>query len=132
MILLDTQALVWWAQEDSTRLSLPARQEITNAEKDNALAASAMSIWEVCLLVQSGRLHLKVSIEDWLDALVSLPEIQIVPVDGAIAKTSVFLPEPFHKDPADRIIIATARQLGATLITSDKKIRSYKHVKTLW
>lgn len=132
MILLDTQSLVWWAQEDSTRLSLPARQEITKAEKDNALAASAMSIWEVCLLVKSGRLHLKVSIEDWLDALVSLSEIQIVPVDGAIAKTSVFLPDPLHKDPADRIIIATAIREGATLVTSDKKILRYPHVQSVW
>lgn len=132
MIILDTQALVWWAGEKVSRLSPHARREIAKAEKNNALAISAMSIWEICLLVKSRRLHLNVIIEEWLDALNSLPEIQIIPIDMNIAKTSVFLPELFHKDPADRMIVATALTFGASLVTSDQKIRRYKNVQTIW
>ncbi|MBI4066645.1 VapC toxin family PIN domain ribonuclease, partial [Candidatus Gottesmanbacteria bacterium] len=66
MILLDTQAIVWWVQEQPSRLSRRARGEIAKAEKEQALAASAMSIWEICLLVKSERLQLGVTIEQWL------------------------------------------------------------------
>ena len=75
---------------------------------------------------------LTMDVESWLEKVENLPGIQFVPVDTAIARKSVMLPDTLHSDPADRIIIATSRQLGATLITSDQKIRSYKHVKTLW
>ncbi len=132
MILLDTQAVVWWAQEQPSRLSLLARREIAKAEKDQALAASAMSVWEICLLVKSERLQLGVTIEQWLSALASLPEIHIIPIDAEIARLSVYLPKPFHKDPADRMIVATALQLEVPLVTSDQKIRRSKVVSTIW
>ncbi len=132
MILLDTQAVIWWAQEEPSRLSLRARREIAKAEKEQALVASAMSIWEVCFLVKSERLQLGVTIEQWLSALTSLREIHIIPIDAEIARLSIYLPEPFHKDPADRMIVATAISLDAPMVTSDRKIRSYPYVRTIW
>ena len=132
MILLDTQAVIWWAQDQPSRLSPRARREIAKAEKNQALFASAMSIWETCLLVKSERIQLGVTIQKWIDALTSLPELHIIPIDTEIARSSVYLPEPFHKDPADRMIVATALSLGAPIVTSDCKIREYKHVRTIW
>ena len=72
---------------------------------------------------------------DWVGsaaACEALPSVRYVPVDNRIALRSVLLPDPLHDDPADRIIIATALQLGATLITRDDKLRAYPHVETLW
>ncbi|OGG20185.1 twitching motility protein PilT, partial [Candidatus Gottesmanbacteria bacterium RIFCSPHIGHO2_02_FULL_40_13] len=93
---------------------------------------SAISVWEIAMLAVKRRLVFTMDMDTWLDKVENLPGIQFVPVDTAIARKSVMLPGTLHPDPADRIIIATSRQLGATLITSDQKIRSYKHVRTLW
>lgn len=131
MIVLDTHALVFWVSNPS-KLSSKARSAIKQAFKKKTVYVSAISVWEIAMLVTKGRLMLTMDVESWLDKVENFPGIQFIPIDTAIARKSVMLPDTLHPDPADRIIIATARQLGATLITSDKKIRSYKHVKTLW
>ena len=131
MIVLDTHALVFWVS-DPNKLSSEARSMINQAFKKKTVYVSTISVWEIAMLVTKGRLMLTMDVESWLDKVENLPGIQFVPMDTAIARKSVMLPGTLHPDPADRIIIATARQLGATLITSDQKIRSYKHVKTLW
>lgn len=69
---------------------------------------------------------------DWIARCEALPFFNFVPVDNAIGVRSVGLPEPLHRDPADRIIIATALSLGMPLVTQDAKIRGYSHVKTIW
>ena len=131
MIVLDTHALVFWVS-DPNKLSSKARSTINQALKKKTVYVSAISVWEIAMLVTKERLMLTMDVESWLEKVENLPGIQFVPVDTAIARKSVMLPDTLHSDPADRIIIATSRQLGATLITSDQKIRSYKHVKTLW
>jgi len=131
VIVLDTHALVFWVS-DPNKLSSKARSTINQAFKKKTVYVSAISVWEIAMLVTKERLMLTMDVESWLEKVENLPGIQFVPVDTAIARKSVMLPDTLHSDPADRIIIATSRQLGATLITSDQKIRSYKHVKTLW
>ncbi len=131
MIVLDTHALVFWVS-DPKRLSAKARLSIRKNLKQKTVYVSAISVWEIAMLVTKGRLMLTMDVESWLDKVEGLPGIQFVPIDTVIARKSVMFPGTLHPDPADRIIIATARQLGATLITSDLKIRSYEHVKTLW
>lgn len=131
MILLDTHVLLWWL-DGGERLSKAARIEIRLAEKSGNIHVSAMSAWEVALLVKKNRVKVEMSMNDWLRGVEGLEFVTVVPVSATIAVESVNLPGEFHKDPADRMIVATARQLGAKLVTKDKKILEYKHVQTVW
>lgn len=131
MIVLDTHALLWW-MNDSGELSATARKIIDKEEKRGVIGISAISVWEVCLLIASERLVLSVDVDTWLSRVMSVPHVEIIPIDATIAKTSVFLPNWPHKDPADRFVVATAVHTGSPLVTGDEKIRSYKHVRTIW
>lgn len=93
---------------------------------------SAISTWEVAVLVSRGRLKLTMNARDWVTASEALPFLNFVPVSNSIALKSVELPGTLHNDPADRIIIATAVSMGAVLVTKDEKIRNYPHVITAW
>lgn len=131
MIILDTHVLVWWLGEPS-KLSKKAEKVIISEKDQGKLFISSISIWEICLLVKKGRMGLGMDIDSWLTKLDSLSFLESIPLSNTILAKSVYLPEPFHNDPGDRIIIATARESGATLITSDSKIQKYPHVQTLW
>lgn len=84
------------------------------------------------MLVARGRLSLSMDVAAWLAAVERIEEVRFVAVDNEIGVKSVELPGEFHKDPADRMIVATARKLGAVLVTADEKLRAYPHVKTIW
>lgn len=131
MIVLDTHAWVWWVS-DPARLSPAAREAAGRAAEDGQLYVSTISVWEVGLLVQRGRLRLSLDVEDWVSYCEALPFLQFVPVNNAIAMKSVRLPGPLHSDPADRIIIATALITGADLVTKDERILAYPYVTTIW
>ena len=73
-----------------------------------------------------------VDVAEWLSYVGSIEAVNFVPVDNEIAVKSTELPGDFHKDPADRLIVATARKLAAPLVTADEKIRAYQHVRTIW
>lgn len=129
MIVLDTHVLIWWVANPK-KLSREVRKSIK--EEKEGILVSSISVWEIYLLVKKGRLKLTIDVDSWLAKVESLPLIRFVPVNNRIAAKSVNLPEKFHQDPADRIIVATARDLGATLLTNDQRIRKYSHVQTLW
>lgn len=131
MILLDTHVWVWWV---SGAVALPGkvRKLIERHLDAREVHVSSISTWEVALLVRRGRLELSMDIGDWVAKSEALSFLRFVPVDNGIALRSVLLPPPLHNDPADRILIATALQLGATLITKDEKLRAYPHVRTAW
>lgn len=131
MIVLDTSTLVWLVS-DPKRLSKKALLMMTREKKTKSISVSSISIWEICLLVKKGRLQLSMDVGAWIGTIEQLPFLEFVPVDNRIARFSVDLPEPFHADPADRMIVATARILGAKLVTSDRKILQYPHVQTIW
>jgi PIN domain nuclease of toxin-antitoxin system len=133
MIALDTHALVWWVSGHS-RLSEPALTAINKelAAADGVILVSSMSAWEVAMLVEARRLTLTMSVDDWLDNVTEIEGLRFVPVDTDIAVASTRLPEAFHKDPADRIIVALARHFNVPLVTADERILNYKSVKTLW
>lgn len=131
MILLDTHALVWWVGGDPA-LSAAAARRIERARRDQTLRVSAISAWEVAQLVERERLVLTLPVSDWLGLVGQIAGLQWVAIGPEVAAASVSLPGGLHKDPADRFLVATARQLGATLITRDEKLRAYEHVKTLW
>lgn len=130
MIVLDTRVLIWWIN-DPKKLSKKAR-EIIDQEKhrEENILVSSISTLEIYRLVKNGKLQLINDIDSWLEKIESLPAVKFIPIDNKVAIASINLPDFSHKDPADRIIIATAQIMGAVLITSDKKILNYKHVQT--
>ena len=129
MILLDTHIWVWWVH-DPERLTFLQRETI-ESHKAEGLGVSAMSCWEVAKLVEYGRLTLPSSISDWFVQALSGSGVQVLPLSPEIAIASTELPDNFHRDPADQIIVATARWHDFTLITSDRKILKYAHVETV-
>ena len=139
MILLDTHALIWWAAGNHPRLSANALaaidQEIESAGHPGGspgLLVSAISCWEVAMLVNRGRLALSLDVERWLALLASHPAVRLLGLDPAVAVAATRLPQPFHADPADRFLVAQARELGIPLLSADNKILSYGHVRSLW
>lgn len=100
--------------------------------EQGGILVSAISAWEVAMLAKAGRLALTMGASAWLETVAQVPAIRFVPVDVRISVQSVDLPGEFHKDPADRIIVATARHYSAHLITADLKIRGYPHIQTIW
>lgn len=131
MIVLDTHAWVWWAA-DPGRVSRRAQDLIQASLAEGSVCVSSISCWEVALLAKRGRLDLTMDVADWVARSEALPFVKFIPVDNHIALRSVSLPEPLHNDPADRIIVATALSLGATLVTMDRRLRRYRYVKTIW
>lgn len=129
MILLDTHAWVWWAHGDD-RLSRTQAAAIAEAESDE-IGVSIISCWEVAKLVECGRLSLDIEIGTWLSQALSYPGVSLLPLTPDIVVESTRLPGEFHRDPADQLIVATARLLHAALVTSDEKIICYPHVQTL-
>lgn len=93
---------------------------------------SSISAWELAMLVAKGRLTLQMDVSRWLSLVNQIEAVSFIPVDNEIAVSSTTLPDAFHKDPADRIIVATARKYAAPLVTADEKIRAYPHVHTIW
>ncbi|MES1943120.1 protein PilT [Salinisphaera sp. PC39] len=132
MILLDTHAWIWWVA-DPDRLSAPAAEVLARArEQGGPVYLSSISVWEVAMLVDKGRLELTMDVEDWVAHSEAVPWIECVPVTNHLALRSVRLPDGLHPDPADRLIVATARYLGVPLVTRDRKLQDYPHVQTLW
>ena len=130
MIVLDTHAWLWWLS-DPDRLSRRARSAI-DASLGAGVHVSSISAWEVTLLVRKGRLTLRMPVEEWIARSEGLPFLRFVPVDTRIAVRSNALAAPMHDDPADRIIVATALVLGASLVTKDQRLRRYRPVKSIW
>ena len=132
MVVLDTHVLVWWVN-GSGSLSVTAEKVIKRTlAQGSEVLVSAISAWEVSMLINKGRLVLSMDVESWFDEVSQIDGVRFIPVDNEIGIKSTVLPGIFHKDPADRMIVATARKLAIPLVTADEKIRSYEHVKTIW
>ncbi len=129
MIILDTHIWVKWALDES-QLPQPVRDSISKYESDG-LGVSVISCWEVAKLVELKRLNFDIDVFDWLEQALSYPGIQLIEFSTRIAVESTQLPGDFHRDPADQIIVATARFHDCPLLTLDKKILDYVHVKLL-
>lgn len=131
MILLDTHVLVWWLTAPD-RLSPKARQLVDSGVPESSLKVSAITAWEIGMLVAKGRLRLSVPTSQWIPRAAALPFVEFVPVDEKIAWRTVQLPGELHQDPADRIIAATAVEKGWTLVTKDERLLACSFLKTVW
>jgi len=128
--LLDTHILLWW-HGDRSGLSREQQDVIAAAGADSPLEVSDISLWEVAMLHGLGRIRLTIPLREWLDKAVAAPLVRRHGISPAVAAELASLPDSFHRDPADRILVATARVLGATLLTRDRRIAEAELVDTL-
>lgn len=126
-VLLDTHVLVW-AESLDNRLGLEARSLLLNPE--NTLLVSPISTLELSRLISLGRLILHKSLTDWLAAAKGHLDFHDAPFAHSTAIDSYQLPGTFHKDPADRMLVATAREFNFVLMTADDQILQYPYVRT--
>lgn len=129
MIVLDTHVWIWWVS-GSDRLA-PAQREALEQGETGGIGVSAISCWEVAKLVELGRLELDRPVADWLREALRYPGVRLLALTPDIAVASTTLPGDFHRDPADQIIVATARLAESPLLTSDRAIVDYEHVPTV-
>ena len=129
MILLDTHVLIW-ARDDARRLSRAAASAIRRARNDGGVAISAISLWELASLFASGKIQGYGTIEASVGLLIE--EVSVRPITPEIAALAAQFPHDYSRDPSDRLIGATARAEGLTLITRDEKIRRSPLLRTVW
>jgi PIN domain nuclease of toxin-antitoxin system len=130
MIVLDTHIWVWWVNESAELSS--AKRRILASRQTDGFGVSVISCWEIAKLVEKGRLSLAMPVGQWIDQALAYPGIRLLPLDPKIAVASTQLPPPFHNDPADQIITATAREMKCPIATDDGKILAYPHVQLTW
>jgi len=128
VIILDTHIWIWWVN-DSPRLTEQYRQWIRDYQA-SGLGVSVISCWEVAKLVEKNRLVLSIPVEEWLQRALAYPGVELLNLTVPIVVQSTQL-TGFHNDPADQIIVATAKVYDCSLLTADSKILNYAGVKTL-
>jgi PIN domain nuclease of toxin-antitoxin system len=119
--LLDTHAWIWWVDQDP-RLAPKVLAALDALPPDSRPLVADISLWEVATLVERGRLSLDVPLQEWLAAAAHPHSVRVVPISSQIAGEVAALPESFHRDPADRLIVATSRVLGVPVLTHDVRI----------
>ena len=128
--LLDTHVLLWWLGENP-RLSPEQRRVLQDADAGNPLWVADITLWEIATLWKLGRIKLHLPLREWLEQATAPPLVRRLPITPAVAAEVADLPDSFHRDPADRILVASARVFGAVLLTQDDRIVSSGLVQTL-
>lgn len=132
MIVIDTHVLIWLALSPE-KLSEKANQTIsTAAEESTPLMIADITLWETAMLVKKGRLELPVDIDTFLNLSIQAYNLQVEPITPRIASLATKLPAIINKDPADRLIVATAMTNEAPLMTADRNLRSAPDLQTIW
>lgn len=128
-LLLDTHIALWLDWGDD-RLGEGTRRTIDNAwQGGGRIFLSAISVWEIAVLVDKGSIELDLPVEDWVEHFVSQPGLEAVALDHAAAARSYRLQGLEHRDPADRLLIASAIELGCPLVTYDDRIRRFARTR---
>ena len=130
MILLDTHTWIW--SHSATKLVSDTVKKLIKKTQTDQRAIASISIWEFAMMVVKGRINVKIDPKLWLDNAIKNTGLKVIELSPEIALESCSLPGKFHKDPADQIIVATARIYNLTLLTKDQKILDYQHVNALW
>jgi PIN domain nuclease of toxin-antitoxin system len=129
VIILDTHIWVWWNHNDS-RLT-PTHHEAINRERLHGLGVCSISLLEISRLVTQNKLILPCPVQEWFNIALAQEGVLLLSITPQIAIDSYSLPGNFHKDPADRIIVSTARIYDVPLVSVDEKILTYSYVKTI-
>ena len=125
-VLLDTCALIWFS--NGQRMTAASTEEIAEAMAGRGVYVSAISAWEIGMIAKwkpGSRLQFVPDPKTWFQKVMAAPGFKEAPLPPDVAMAACDLPEPIHADPADRLLIATARHLGLPLVTRDRKIRAY-------
>jgi len=133
-VLLDTHCWVWMQFGEAEKFNRGARTSIERVARAGGLRVSVISVWEVGMLESKGRLQLKMNCAEWVRQALATPGLALVPLTPEIAIESSRLPGQFHGDPADRLLVATARIGGLQLMTKDDRLLEYSrhgHVRTI-
>lgn len=133
MLLFDTHAWIWTVEANTRRVGARSRRLIAQAEARDALRVSVASLFEIVALHTAGRLRLAHSPEQWIETSIDRAGVRLAEVTRDVAVDAGFIPRTALADPLDRLFVATARQLNATLVTGDAAILTYatrtKHVR---
>jgi PIN domain nuclease of toxin-antitoxin system len=119
--ILDTHILLFWF-ENERRLSKGQRKVLASATPEDPLLICDISLWEICTLYELGRIEFAIPLREWLERATAPPLVQICPITPAVAADVALLPSSFHRDPADRIIVSTARVYDLSLLTQDDRL----------
>ena len=130
-VVLDTCAWLWHSAEPE-KLSAAAAEAIARERERGGLVVSVISCWEIGKLVEKGRLELSVPVREWIRTALRGEGVVLHPLTPDLCADSVELPGVFHGDPADQIIVATARRASSAVVTKDRRIIDYPHVPTIW
>jgi len=130
MILLDTHTWIW--SHSATKLLSDSVKKLIKKTQTDHRAIASISIWEFAMMVTKGRINVKIDPKRWLNNAIDNSGLRVIELTPEIAMESCNLPGSFHKDPADRIIVATARAHNLMLLTKDRKIIEYPHVQAVW
>jgi PIN domain nuclease of toxin-antitoxin system len=114
------------------KLSGKVTELIENGGGYDDLLLSAISPWEFTKLLERGKIGISCDPGEWINTALGMQKLRFVHLTPTIAYRSTVLPKPFHDDPADQIIVATAREENATILTKDKRILNYQYVRSLW
>lgn len=124
-LLLDTHVWLWAVEGDDAALSAGVIEAIGASSRSGGVLISAISVWEVAMLESKGRISLARPVDEWVRAALRAPGVRLLPLTPEIAIDSTRLPGTPHGDPADRMLIASARVAGARLVTCDAAIVDY-------
>lgn len=124
-LLLDTHIWIWAAEQRENELSRGMLKLIDSASRHDLVLISAISLWEVAMLAERNRIALSAEPFQWLEKAANIPGVRVIEITPRIAVGSTHLPGNPHADPADRILMATARDTGARLVTRDRRILRY-------
>jgi PIN domain nuclease of toxin-antitoxin system len=128
VIVVDTHAWIWWVSKPD-KLGRKARSCL---ERATEIGLSAISVWEAAMLVARGRIRLDRSTGEWIRDALAVDRLRVLPVDAGTALTAATIGAAIHYDPADRLIVATALEAGAPLITKDAAITGSGIVRCVW
>lgn len=123
-LVLDTHVFLWFYE--GIRISKRVGRRIEASAEAGNLFIGAMTPWEIAIGARTGRIRLKGNVLQWIETAVRAIGAGVVPIEPAVAVDAVDLPGDWqHADPVDRLLVATARHLDATLVTADSKILDY-------
>lgn len=131
MIVVDTHALIWDALAPN-RLSATAQRALSEANAGDGLLICDISLWEIAMFIQRGRVQVGVDCQSFINLILQANKTRVQPITPLIATLSVQLPAGINKDPADRLIVATALAENAPLLTADRPLRDANVVTTIW
>jgi PIN domain nuclease of toxin-antitoxin system len=127
-VLLDTHILLWWGSSPHKLAKSQAQLLEEMEERGEPVGISAITLWELAKMVSRGRLEIHEPVDLWLEEVENHPLISVFPLTARIVAESACLGDDFHQDPADQIIVATARCHGLKLMTDDDRIRKWGKV----